>query len=419
MKPAKNQSKVQIVQPKFADRFECLGAQCPEDCCSGWQITIDKSTYETYQRSEHKGLKNRFRSEVVPLKQEQTEESFASIAKSVGSNSCTFLDQGLCAIQRSLGEEKLSNTCFNFPRSYVRFEEEVELSMTLACPAVANLALTTSDAFEFELKTQAIRTRTIKRVQGNRSTVEEKNELRVFAIQLMKDPGQPTWKKLITLGVLCERFDELASAGITQAGKKVVDSYHHIVASGQLDDLLSQIGSQPKLQAEAFLLLMQAISFSPLTELARARIKLVLKGLGGDPETGEVPLDNLDNRYELGTLQLSQLLADHPWFLNHVLLSDIMSSGFPFDRESAYRSFVGLSARFGIVRLMLAGTAQLTAPKPSVDDLAQVVQTFSRHYRHHAEFARNLDNCLIRSGWSSLDRMILFLRTPHETYVTS
>ncbi|MFN5150607.1 MAG: flagellin lysine-N-methylase, partial [Burkholderiales bacterium] len=130
MKPAKNQSKVQIVQPKFADRFECLGAQCPEDCCSGWQITIDKSTYETYQRSEHKGLKNRFRSQVVPLKQEQTEESFASIAKSVGSNSCTFLDQGLCAIQRSLGEERLSNTCFNFPRSYVRFEEEVELSMT-------------------------------------------------------------------------------------------------------------------------------------------------------------------------------------------------------------------------------------------------------------------------------------------------
>jgi lysine-N-methylase len=417
MKPAKNQSKIQIVQPRFADSFECLGALCPEDCCSGWQITIDKSTYETYQRSEHRGLKDRFRNEVVLLKQEQTEESFASIAKSVGSNSCTFLDQGLCAIQRSLGEERLSNTCFNFPRTYVRFDEEVELSMTLACPAVAKLALTTSDAFEFELRSQPVRTKTIKRVQGESSTVQEKNELRVFAIQLMKDPGQPTWKKLIALGVLCERFDKLSSAGVTQAGKRVIDSYYHIVASGQLDDLLSQIGSQPKLQAEAFLLLMQSISFSPLTELARGRIKLVLKGLGGDPETGEVPLDSLESHYDRGTHRLSQLLADHPWFLNHALLSDMMSSGFPFDRESAYRSFVGLSSRFGIVRLMLAGTAQLTEPKPSVDDLAQVVQTFSRHYRHHAEFATNLDNCLIRSGWSSLDRMILFLRAPHETYV--
>ncbi|MEY3603966.1 MAG: hypothetical protein RIQ49_998, partial [Pseudomonadota bacterium] len=125
----------------------------------------------------------------------------------------------------------------------------------------------------------------------------------------------------------------------------------------------------------------------------------------------------LESHYDRGTYRLSQLLADHPWFLNHALLSDMMSSGFPFDRESAYRSFVGLSSRFGIVRLMLAGTAQLTEPKPSVDDLAQVVQTFSRHYRHHAEFATNLDNCLIRSGWSSLDRMILFLRAPHETYV--
>jgi lysine-N-methylase len=299
----------------------------------------------------------------------------------------------------------------------VRFDEEVELSMTLACPAVAKLALTTSDAFEFELRSQPVRTKTIKRVQGESSTVQEKNELRVFAIQLMKDPGQPTWKKLIALGVLCERFDKLSSAGVTQAGKRVIDSYYHIVASGQLDDLLSQIGSQPKLQAEAFLLLMQSISFSPLTELARGRIKLVLKGLGGDPETGEVPLDSLESHYDRGTHRLSQLLADHPWFLNHALLSDMMSSGFPFDRESAYRSFVGLSSRFGIVRLMLAGTAQLTEPKPSVDDLAQVVQTFSRHYRHHAEFATNLDNCLIRSGWSSLDRMILFLRAPHETYV--
>lgn len=33
----------------FFEVFECTGGECRNSCCSGWEISVDKETYDFYQ----------------------------------------------------------------------------------------------------------------------------------------------------------------------------------------------------------------------------------------------------------------------------------------------------------------------------------------------------------------------------------
>ena len=35
--------------PDFYDSFHCIGSECPDNCCIGWELDIDEDTYEYYK----------------------------------------------------------------------------------------------------------------------------------------------------------------------------------------------------------------------------------------------------------------------------------------------------------------------------------------------------------------------------------
>jgi len=412
MKSTESQNTLHHVRPSFASKFECLGSACPEDCCSGWRIPIDRSTFNRYKRSDNLKLRDRFQNLIVQVSEAASNQNFAYIKKDGQTSQCAFLDKGLCDIQTNLGHDGLSDTCFSFPRSYTKFEEEVELSMSLSCPEAARLALTTRDAFEFEATNSSVRASLIRSIQDRPGIdLREVNRFRIVAIQLMKDPGQASWKKLLSLGVLCERFDSLMSKGLPNAAETIRETYEHLSSTGELYEVFDRIKPQPKLQSEAFLLLMQTIAIVPTTKIAKERIDVVLSGFDADIDTGEIRLETLADCYREGIAALDAALADTPWFLDHVLLADMLTSGFPFDGRTTHESFVGLASRFGIVRLILAGACRSLKLKATIHDLAQFVQTFVRHYQHNSEFASKVNSCLLNSGWGTLDKLVLFLRS--------
>ena len=48
--------RIQALVPKFVDRFSCIGSACEDTCCSGWQVTIDKKTFNAYKASKNPKL---------------------------------------------------------------------------------------------------------------------------------------------------------------------------------------------------------------------------------------------------------------------------------------------------------------------------------------------------------------------------
>ena len=41
----------QLIMSEMAD-FECIGGKCPDTCCAGWKIYIDKKTEQFYGQVE-------------------------------------------------------------------------------------------------------------------------------------------------------------------------------------------------------------------------------------------------------------------------------------------------------------------------------------------------------------------------------
>ncbi|HPW29269.1 MAG TPA: hypothetical protein PLL01_07765, partial [Rhodoferax sp.] len=39
--------------PDYYDKFQCNGPECPDTCCSGWSVHIDRETYHQYRRNQH------------------------------------------------------------------------------------------------------------------------------------------------------------------------------------------------------------------------------------------------------------------------------------------------------------------------------------------------------------------------------
>ncbi len=136
--------------PKLATEFNCLGSDCPDTCCTGWNISLDKSTHKKYlncadqniQRISKKALKRRKGSEA-------TTQNFSTISLN-DNGQCVFLDgDSLCKVQKSLGEKFLSKTCNSFPRMVYRAtdtEKEIFLGISLACPASAKICVSDNSA---------------------------------------------------------------------------------------------------------------------------------------------------------------------------------------------------------------------------------------------------------------------------------
>lgn len=42
---------ITVVEPPIASAFKCIGSECRDHCCKGWDIPLDKSTVNRYLKS--------------------------------------------------------------------------------------------------------------------------------------------------------------------------------------------------------------------------------------------------------------------------------------------------------------------------------------------------------------------------------
>lgn len=115
--------------------FKCTANKCKFTCCEGWDINIDKDTYEKWKKDEKNST---YLLNGVKTKECNGKEEY--FIKKETFEKCPFLDgEGLCNIVKSHGEGHLSKTCHSFPRMNNNFGHKRELSLSCACPEVVEI----------------------------------------------------------------------------------------------------------------------------------------------------------------------------------------------------------------------------------------------------------------------------------------
>ena len=131
---------MQYTAPHYYKEFHCIGGDCPDTCCAGWQIQIDPTSLKKYKRIKG-ALGNRLKNEI-----NWKESCFRQY-----SGRCAFLnDENLCDLYLDGGGEKaFCRTCRTYPRHIEEFEGLREISLSLSCPVAAELMLSCQEPVRF------------------------------------------------------------------------------------------------------------------------------------------------------------------------------------------------------------------------------------------------------------------------------
>ncbi len=126
--------------PDDYSEFKCLMSACPASCCEGgWKIVIDDHTLQSYR-------------EMTGALGQKMEQSIDWEDKTFRQKEgrCAFLNgEKLCEIHVQAGRSAVCNTCRTYPKHIEKYENEREISLSLSCPAVAEMVLGRTAHAEF------------------------------------------------------------------------------------------------------------------------------------------------------------------------------------------------------------------------------------------------------------------------------
>ena len=132
-----------MYKTSYYDDFKCIGSECPNSCCVGWEIDLDINTFQKYRDLQDSNI-----NKCISINQKPTNDKFAKI-KNVNDQRCSFLDNNnLCNIQKKYSEKLLSPTCSNFPRRKVDFGSKQLLSCLLSCPEISRIFFADNEQFK-------------------------------------------------------------------------------------------------------------------------------------------------------------------------------------------------------------------------------------------------------------------------------
>lgn len=128
--------------PHYYDTFVCTGSKCPDTCCVGWMIEIDDESYERFMKMDNE-FGERIRSNII----EREDGRFFALNE---SGRCAFLNEdNLCEMVIKLGENSLCSLCDNYPRVGVEYGNLREMGLSLSCPEVSKLVLSSEKPIRF------------------------------------------------------------------------------------------------------------------------------------------------------------------------------------------------------------------------------------------------------------------------------
>ncbi len=112
-----------------------------------------------------------------------------------------------------------------------------------------------------------------------------------------------------------------------------------------------------------------------------------------------------------------------PHILENYLINTILRLNFPFgsakDNENKERTirqrFAVLAAQFALIRGMLIGVAGHYREHFSADHVVHTVQTASKHFEHHPEFAKQILALLAELKLDDTQGLTTLLREPAVT----
>jgi lysine-N-methylase len=358
--------------PTYPNRFRCIGSDCEDTCCQGWQITVDKPAFDRLTESPLKQIALTS-IQIRPHSPNPTQYAQMTLRS---DGTCPFLNPNkLCAVHATLGPESLPLGCRIYPRVLNRIDAQIESSLSLSCPEAARLVLLTPDLLGVTGK-QSLKAfdRKFAALAAPATTLSQLFwPLRHLHIAILLDPALTIGQRIQTLGQLAH-----ATTSSKQTPREILKNFrhsppnpppetiNHSKALNSLDALLAGPVASPRF-TQTIARFLTGIQFSPTASL---------ESLASSLQSAESD-------------HLQPFLLQHPQLLRNYLINYILRSLYPFGTISGTQSspvleFQILQTQFSMMYALLAGVAAFHNRQFTSAHAIETIQSFCRATEHHS-----------------------------------
>ena len=219
------QTKENFQSVTYMERFQCAGGECATTCCTGWEISLEPERLVELQKALP--ILQKTADEVLkPVPKGRRTPQMVALLKKENDGSCTMLSSsGLCTIHQAVGSAALPRICDQFPRRFLREEEQLILVGETSCPVVAHEVLNAEDAFEFAPSALPAPPRQMtKIISGERSSIYRRilPVVRRKAVAILTEGNASLQGRLFGLWRFTSQFDSLLSKVQTEVDWEAV-----------------------------------------------------------------------------------------------------------------------------------------------------------------------------------------------------
>lgn len=334
-----------IKQPKFYKNFHCIGGSCTVSCCNRWRIDYEISEVEKLKNADcSNALKSLIENSFVPFEEKM-------VIKIKEDGRCPFHnDEGLCSIQKELGEEYLSFVCKSYPRKSMHYTNFVLRSCTISCPHVLSMICSDEDSMGLE------------NVPINK---DDKNIIAYSNIDFINNHA------LKYRGILFDFFYELLSDKSRSIETSIVLG---AMAAQKLDDLIKQ-GKSDRIPDVIKALKPQFNDPAQIEKLESVKPNLSLKanfsaGLLKFMNNASIYTSIFENgipneeKYNKGIDEFKKTFNGTPGFMRNIALNLYITNRMPF-REKNFSLFENYScfvAEIAVIKFLVPAIAVQFVP---------------------------------------------------------
>ncbi|UWZ83235.1 flagellin lysine-N-methylase [Occallatibacter riparius] len=409
--------QTRIIQPDYAERFRCLGSECEDTCCSGWQVPLDEADYDNLTSVPDGSLRSLVRDSILRTEgREGGQESPFAVFRMLPSGECPLLSPDkLCRIHKQCGEQYLARICAVYPRHFYRIDGQSETELSLSCPEAARLILLSPSLISggSAASRQLTWDETASRGANLRPYFWQ---IREAAVSLILNRTYPLWQRLFLLGMFCRRLEAFSRGEIDRRFVDLLDDFTRAVATPGLRESMQTIPADIPLQVEIVLMLvMERLKGDRLSQRARDILDLFDRAV---VQTPTASIESQASRYaEAYRRDFTRFFGSHPRVLENLLLNAVFRDAFPFgktltpaggDPEPA-KAFAMLTIQFVLIKGLLIGVAGARGSRFASADVVQAVQTASRLFEH-TQFLRSAYRLLEERGVADARGLTMLIR---------
>ena len=377
--------------PKYLKEFKCIGGECEDSCCIGWDIDIDKITFRQYYKVKDQEMKKMFQKNVHNNEYCQAPDVDYGKVKLKKDKRCPFLDEcNYCIIQSKLGEEYLSNVCTSFPRILNKIDGYYEMSLDVSCPEAARILLLKEEGIEFEENEETLGKHIISSEIDTKSK-EFKNlpikyfkEIRDLSIKIIKNRKFDLNRRLYILGEFINELEEELKYNYENVLKFIKEYDINSVKDPYEKDDFSYL-----LQVDFFKKTMKYLNTLNEVDslLFKDYTKKVMTGFNFEDDN----ISKYANVYIEAFEEYSkEYMIKNSFIFENYLVNFIYNYMFPFsENQSVFDGYIMLLMRYSFIRFYLVGK-YIVNKNESKEEIVRFIQVFSKSIGHHRNYLVNL-----------------------------